>query len=71
MVKTHDICDGSSLYFVMKGERFTWGTMGLIFMLMKWCEVGMIMHTIKWMDIIGNLPIKLGQPILWNWEFTY
>ena len=36
--------------------------MGLIYMLMKWCEVGMIMHTIKWMDIIGNLPIKLGLP---------
>ena len=37
----------------------------------KLCEVGMIKHTIKWMDIIGNLPIKLGLPILWNWEFTY
>ena len=37
----------------------------------KLCEVGMIKHTIKWMDIIGNSPIKLGLPILWNWEFTY
>ena len=37
------------------GVLHTWGTMGLIFMLIKWCEVGMIMHTIKWMDIIESI----------------
>ena len=42
-------------YYVTLRERITWGTMGLIYMLMKWCEVGMIMHTIKWINIIESI----------------